>query len=290
MNQADGHPFGGVAMRTIMLLSILIVWLNQAPVQAQHRPILGGRRPLLPRQPPSQGCPAVEIVAGEQAKPEMWGSLSGKLINEKTEKPLADAIVFLKASEAGFPIHADDKKPPQDLVIRLPAGMLFDFRMMGHYVPPSDDKLKPSAGRKLTIVGDAVQDHIVRIDLVAAFDTDGKTEQMAQKRVRSGDPDPTARGGRAYIAAGTEASFVMKLNAAYLVRSETYPELAARVVVFDHPYFAFTQKDGSFTMPRVPVGEWALWAWQEDVGFAMGKAGRKITLKAGKNTYERENR
>jgi hypothetical protein len=283
-------------MRTIMLLSVLIVWLSQAPVQAQHGPILGGRRPLLPRQPPSQRCPSVEIVAGEQAKPEMWGSLSGKLINEKTEKPLADAIVFLKASDAGFPIHADDKKSPRDLVIRLPAGRFFDFRIRGHYVPASDDKQKASPGRKLTIVGDAVQDHVVRIDLMTKLATDDKTEQLVQKLLRCGDPDPANRGGRAYIAAGAEASFVMRLNAAYLVQSETYPELKARVVVFDHPYFAFTQKDGSFTMPRVPVGEWTLWAWQEDVGYAWRRAGkvttagRKITLKAGKNTYEPEER
>jgi hypothetical protein len=87
----------------------------------------------------------------------------------------------------------------------------------------------------------------------------------------------------------------MKFNTGYHLQSETYRELQARIVVFEHPYFAVTKKDGSFTMPRVPVGEWTLSAWHEDVGYAIktkrdGKAGLKITLKVGKNTYEPEER
>jgi hypothetical protein len=57
------------------------------------------------------------------------------------------------------------------------------------------------------------------------------------------------------------------------------------VRVFDHPYFAVTDKDGNFTIKDAPAGNWRLISWQEGVGWVDGgKEGTPITIAAGKET------
>jgi hypothetical protein len=62
----------------------------------------------------------------------------------------------------------------------------------------------------------------------------------------------------------------------------------AYVGVYDHPYHALTQADGSFTMPRVPAGaEVTIMAWHEVVVLnALAIKGKAITLKAGENKFD----
>src|SRR5258708_10726685 len=71
------------------------------------------------------------ITANAQDKAQ-WGTLSGKVFDEKSKKPVADAIVYLKPLAGNFPIHADDKVR-KDLTLQIPAGRTFDFRMVGHF-------------------------------------------------------------------------------------------------------------------------------------------------------------
>lgn len=43
--------------------------------------------------------------------------------------------------------------------------------------------------------------------------------------------------------------------------------MSGRVLTFDHPYFAVTKDDGSFTIANVPSGEeLAVWMWHEEKG------------------------
>jgi hypothetical protein len=51
-----------------------------------------------------------------------------------------------------------------------------------------------------------------------------------------------------------------------------YPWMSGRVRVFDHPYFAITDKDGRFEIKGAPVGKWRLVYWHEN-GFHQGRAG-----------------
>src|SRR5262249_41385609 len=37
--------------------------------------------------------------------------------------------------------------------------------------------------------------------------------------------------------------------------------------VFDHPYFAVTDKDGNFEIKDAPAGTWNLVVWQEEKGW-----------------------
>jgi len=57
------------------------------------------------------------------------------------------------------------------------------------------------------------------------------------------------------------------------------------VRVFDHPYFAITDKDGNFEIKNAPAGDHQLVVWHEGVGWGPGgKEGQKITVKAGDTT------
>jgi hypothetical protein len=45
-----------------------------------------------------------------------------------------------------------------------------------------------------------------------------------------------------------------------------HPWMFAYVSVFDHPYFAVTQKDGTFTLNNVPPGKYTIEAWHRKAG------------------------
>lgn len=70
-----------------------------------------------------------------------------------------------------------------------------------------------------------------------------------------------------------------------VVESNIYPWIRSTVRVFDHPYFAVTDSDGKFSIPKAPAGEWQLKVWHAGGGWAGGVCGRNgqsIQVKAGK--------
>jgi hypothetical protein len=50
------------------------------------------------------------------------------------------------------------------------------------------------------------------------------------------------------------------------VSSDRYPWSRAWIRVFDHPYFAVTNRDGIFTLDSVPPGEYTLKMWEPRLG------------------------
>lgn len=231
----------------------------------------------------------VPLQANEKKTPAetKWGSLSGKITDEKM-KPVADAIIFLKSPTGRFPIHAADKVR-KDLVIQIPPGRAFDFRMLAHYPHFLDGDKKVSTGQKLTLVGDSQQNHVIRIEVNVMLATTVESAQMLKARLKLSDPDDGDLRSLGILAAGEKTKLELKHLAGYRLESETYTGLKTQIVVFDHPYFAITQKDGSFTMPRVPAGaEFIVWAWQEDIGYLLTKTGKKMTFKEGKNALDVE--
>jgi hypothetical protein len=54
-------------------------------------------------------------------------------------------------------------------------------------------------------------------------------------------------------------------------------------MVFDHPFFAVTGKDGTFEIKGVPAGSQNLVLWQENVGYVTpgGRRGMAVEVKPG---------
>lgn len=71
----------------------------------------------------------------------------------------------------------------------------------------------------------------------------------------------------------------MKAPEYFRVKCDVHPWMAAQFAVFNHPYFATTGEDGSFTMQNVPDGSYDVIVWQEKLGEQ--EAG-KLTVKGGK--------
>jgi hypothetical protein len=61
------------------------------------------------------------------------------------------------------------------------------------------------------------------------------------------------------------------------VRCDVHSWMSAYVGVLDHPYFAVSGPDGSFSLPPLPPGEYVLEAWHERLGT------RTTTVKIGAN-------
>lgn len=70
-----------------------------------------------------------------------------------------------------------------------------------------------------------------------------------------------------------------------LFKCDIHPWMQGRLFVFDHPYYALTDKDGNFEMKNVPAGKWRI-VYRHEGGFHKGKDGSlgfPIEVKGDKN-------
>ena len=69
----------------------------------------------------------------------------------------------------------------------------------------------------------------------------------------------------------------------FRVKCDVHSWMGAYIGVFDHPFFAVTGNDGSFTLKGVPAGEYTVEAWHEKYGTKT----MKVTVPAsGKQTVD----
>jgi len=61
---------------------------------------------------------------------------------------------------------------------------------------------------------------------------------------------------------GTSKTVQLKRTGVVDVYCNIHPEMVAKVVVVDGPFYAVTGKDGSFQIPGVPPGTYKLQAWR----------------------------
>jgi hypothetical protein len=64
---------------------------------------------------------------------------------------------------------------------------------------------------------------------------------------------------------------------AILVKCNIHPWMRGYIAVFKHPYFAVSDKNGSFDLKDLPPGTYTITAWQEKLGMKT----QKITVGAG---------
>ncbi len=71
------------------------------------------------------------------------------------------------------------------------------------------------------------------------------------------------------------------------IECNIHPWMNGWVRVFDHPYYAVTDKDGSFEFKDAPAGKYSVIVWHGEGGWlggAAGKNGKVIDIKAGGTT------
>jgi hypothetical protein len=96
--------------------------------------------------------------------------------------------------------------------------------------------------------------------------------------VRQGVRDPVAMAS--YSDEGQVVPVTTALDKAGLVevRCDMHPWDRAWVAVFDHPYFATTERDGAFAIDSVPPGAYTLVVWHPRLGVVR----QKVTVAAGR--------
>jgi|CXWL01.1.fsa_nt_gi plastocyanin len=76
---------------------------------------------------------------------------------------------------------------------------------------------------------------------------------------------------------GMVFSHVLRAAEIIRLRCEPHSWMTGYIGVVDHPYFAMTRDDGSFTIERVPAGRRVVHVWHE----AFGDTTRTVVVKAG---------
>src|ERR1700678_936489 len=63
------------------------------------------------------------------------------------------------------------------------------------------------------------------------------------------------------------------------VKCNIHPWMKGYIAVFKHPYFAVSDKNGSFELKELPPGTYTITAWQEKLGSQV----QKVTVSSGKS-------
>ena len=67
----------------------------------------------------------------------------------------------------------------------------------------------------------------------------------------------------------------------FVVKCDVHPWMKSYTQVFDHPYYAVTDKSGNFRIANVPDGTYEIVAWQEKFG-SKRTLSKNVTVKSGK--------
>jgi len=187
------------------------------------------------------------------------GLLEPLLVDPKNDG-VANAVVFIKRPKDGkLPISEADKVRKETIVMDAPL-MAFEPRVVALYQHWSDGKTRGQTGQKFIIKNSSPVTQSHRINGHPRYNEGwNRNVPPGEKNECELYPQP----GPVRI----QCSFRTWMNAS--------------AFVFDHPYFAITKADGSFTIPNVPLGrEVEVQDWHETRGFLFTKS---ITLGAGKN-------
>jgi len=166
------------------------------------------------------------------------GELKGRVVMPKGSGP---AVVFLKGASGG-------NVPKEDTVITHTSDGSFEPAVVIGFV--GNDFVFKTEDNKL---------HTTHLYL-----------HLASQRNRSGRP--MKNGATLYnIALPTKGMEVRRPIKSYFeftdetgridVRCNPHPEEKATALVFNHPYAAVSEQDGSFTIANVPAGTQEVWVW-----------------------------
>lgn len=95
--------------------------------------------------------------------------------------------------------------------------------------------------------------------------------------VRSLDAEQSPAFNLAQPTIGQRQVEALRAVETFAVTCDLHPWMKAWVRVFNHPYFAVTRADGSFSLPPLPPGTYLLKAWHERLGVRE----RQVVIAAG---------
>jgi hypothetical protein len=194
------------------------------------------------------------------------------------DKGVANVVIWLKAPEGKYFKIPDNERTRTDLVkIEQPFCM---FQPHVAAINPSDydpatKKQKPT-GQTFKAINNAPMNH-------------NTAYKGANTFLNPGDNKNLSSGSEMEIKAKPCKDSEFGKEELLNINCDIHKWMTAKVAVFDHPYYAVTDKDGKFEIKNAPAGvELKLMYWHEsmspsDLKNAKSKA---VTLKDGDNTED----
>ncbi|MBI3823297.1 MAG: hypothetical protein HY289_11560 [Planctomycetes bacterium] len=190
--------------------------------------------------------------------------IDGPMVNPDNDG-LANVVVFLKRPKDGqWPFEDTDKVRKDAVVIDAPLAV-FEPRVVAFYPEWFDGKDRGKTGQKLFV----------------------KNSGPVTQNFRT-NAQPTTNGFNVTLPTNADSEVTLQPQP---VRIELVDSInhwkRGFAFVFDHPYFAITDTDGAFKIPRVPAGmEVQVIAWHETAGWLLGEKGITMKLGSGRNTLD----
>jgi hypothetical protein len=194
--------------------------------------------------------------------------LDSKWRIDPKSKGVANVCVFIKRPKDGvLPIAAEDKVRKDAVILDAPF-LVFEPHMLAVYPEWNDGKVKGKTGQQLRL-------------------KNSSPTVFCARGVGNPESNP---GFSLAIPKGAEIPVVINPQAMPIpVTCNIHVWMSAYIWCFDHPYFAITKADGTFTIPLVPAGmDVQVMAWHESQGWLFTKNGKTMNLKAGKNALDFE--
>jgi len=200
------------------------------------------------------------------------GQVVGKVVLEGTP-PAARAIAVTPDCEAAH----QGQMPKDEMVVVGKGGELKNVVVSIKDAPPSESKA-PSEPAVIDQKGCAYTPHVTAVRVgqkVIVKNSDALLHNV------HGFPEDNAGFNFAEISKDPGRPIpAIKVPEIFRIKCDVHPWMGAWVAAFDHPYFALTGEDGTFSIKGLPDGEYNAQAWQERFGTVDGK----VAVKDGKGT------
>jgi hypothetical protein len=189
------------------------------------------------------------------------------LVDPKT-KGVANVVIWLKAPPGtSFPIHEKFKVRKEIIEIDQPhCAFLPRVAVYNPYYMENGKKVP--TGQQMLMRNSSTVNHNIRA--------------VGHPDKNPGFNVNVPAGGQLDVTKKNMEAQVLPVN----INCDIHPWMAAKLFVFDHPYYAITKADGSFEIPYVPAGaEVNVMGWHEGKGWVLegGKKGQNIQITSGKN-------
>jgi hypothetical protein len=223
-----------------------------------------------PLPTPDDMTPKMQIHADKACCLAKTASALEKVDNtwivDPKNKGVRFVLVYLKAPPGTyFPIHEADKKRAKKVVIDQPHCM-FVPHVAATFPSFYDGKEDVETGEKVEFKNSAPVPHNTRA---------------------TGNPLKNPGFNVTLPPGASKLELFKAQNTPVMINCDIHPWMKAWLGVYDHPYFAVTEADGSYNIERVPAGATVtVFGWHEAIGFLPGRDGQKVELKAGKNTVD----
>lgn len=232
---------------------------------------------------------AVPARSAEPSVKQAYGTIKGRLVWGGREVPVRPPLIKKGDSKTKDPaICAVDDLPDRTLVVNASnKGIASAIAYLPKPVGKNEAAVKEMVAAAPEVVLD--QKNCEFLPHVLAFHQDQKvvfkSSDPVLHNVRYTGFTNTAQN----LALPPNGKFETKLKAETRpmeLKCDVHPWMNGWLKIFDHPFFAVTDGEGTFEIKGVPAGTQQLIVWHENPGYVTeGKAkGIPITVKAGEVT------